>query len=163
MSCSRSPQKSWRIIKGIRESWREITKQAAERAINALYESRMLEARDNMDGTITLVLNEKGKKKALTFKAGVMKINCAGPWDGKWRVVIFDIPEDERDARDALRERLEYMGFFVLQRSVFAHPFDCRDEVEFLIELYGIREYVRFMIVQYIDNEAHLKKFFKLN
>ncbi len=163
LSCSRSPGQSWRIIKGVHESWKEITKRAAEYAVNKLYESKLLEAHANADGTTTLVLNDAGKRKALTYQAHNMKIECAGIWDKKWRVVIFDIPEDEREARDALREHLEYMGFFVLQRSVFVHPFSCQNEINFLIELYDIRKYVRFMLVEYVDNEAHLRKFFKLD
>lgn len=162
LSCSRSPRKNWRIIKGMREAWKDIDKRAAERAITLLYASRLLEARENADGTITLVLNDDGKKKALTYKASAMKIQRAGLWDKKWRVVIFDIPEDEREARDSIREHLEHMGFFVLQRSVFVHPFDCKDEIDFLIELHDIRKYVRFLVAQSIDNEPHLKKFFNL-
>ena len=40
----------------MREDWDNITKQTAERAINALYDSKLLEARENADGTTTLVL-----------------------------------------------------------------------------------------------------------
>lgn len=162
LSCSRSPKQGWRIIKGTQESWKEITKRAAEYAINKLYESKLLETRENADGTTTLVLNDAGKKKALTYQANNMRIDCAGIWDRKWRVIIFDVPEDEREARDALRGHLESMGFFILQRSVFVHPFNCQDEIDFLIELHDIRKYVRFMVAEYVDNEAHLKKFFKL-
>lgn len=162
LSCSRSPRKNWRIIKGMRETWKDINKRTAEYAITKLYESHLIEARENTDGTTTLVLNEKGKKKALTYKASAMKIQSADLWDKRWRVVVFDIPEDERDARDALRGHLEDMGFFVLQRSVFVHPLDCKDEIDFLVELHDIRKYVRFMVVESIDNEPHLKKFFNL-
>lgn len=162
LSCSRSPQKSWNIIKGMNETWKDINRQAAERAINALYETKLLQSRENRDGTTTLVLNEKGKKRALTYKTKDMKIEQPMVWDGKWRVIIFDIPEDKREMRDAIRNHLEHMGFYVLQRSVFAHPFDCRDQIEFLIELHEAREYVRFMVVEYIDNEPDLKHFFKL-
>ncbi|TSC57815.1 MAG: phenylacetic acid degradation operon negative regulatory protein [Parcubacteria group bacterium Greene0416_79] len=162
LSCSRSPEKSWRIIKGMRESWKEINRRAAERAINALYDAKLLETKVHSDGTTTLVLNEGGKKKALTYKADRIKIMRPSAWDRKWRVVIFDIPEDEREARDALRAHLEYMGFYILQRSVFVCPFECRDQIEFLIELYAIRRYVRFMVVEYIDNEDHLKKNFRI-
>lgn len=161
LSCSRSPKQSWSIIRGMHETWKDIEKQAADRAINALYASKLLEARENQDGTATLVLNEKGKKRALTYQAKNMKIARPPKWDKKWRVITFDIPEDEREARDALREHLEYMGFYILQRSVFVHPFDCRDQIEFLVELHDIRKYVRFMLVEYIDNEKDIKSFFK--
>jgi CRISPR-associated endonuclease Cas2 len=78
-------------------------------------------------------------------------------------VVLFDIPEEKRDARDSLRTRLFNLGFHELQKSVWVHPFECRDEVEFLIELGDIRPYVRFMRAHHLDNEAHIKKFFHLS
>lgn len=46
------------------------------------------------------------------------------PWDGKWRVVIFDIPEIERSSRIALRSELISLGFGKLQRSVYISPLD---------------------------------------
>jgi len=46
------------------------------------------------------------------------------PWDGKWRVVIFDIPEVERNKRLALRAELISLGFGKLQKSVYISPLD---------------------------------------
>ncbi len=162
LSCTRPNKKSWNIIKGIGETWKDIDRQSVERAVSALYESRLLKSRDNPDGTTTLLLNEKGEKRALTYKAKDMKIAHPKVWDKKWRIVVFDIPEDEREARDSLRHHLTHLGFYKLQQSVAVYPFDCRNEIDFLIELHEIRKYVRFMVSEYIDNEAHLKKFFKL-
>jgi DNA-binding transcriptional regulator PaaX len=108
------------------------------------------------------VLSENGKKRALTYQTRTMRITTPKVWDGKWRVVIFDIPEDERDARDSLREHLNRLGFYKLQQSVAIHPFDCRDEIDFVIELHAVRKYVRCMIVEQIDNERDIKRFFKL-
>ena len=110
-----------------------------------------------------MILSEEGKKRALTYNLGTMHIAIPEKWDGSWRVVLFDIPEENRDARDSLRTRLLNLGFFELQRSVLVHPFECRDEVEFLIELGDIRPYVRYMRAHHIDNEPHLKRFFRLS
>lgn len=162
LSCARSPDTQWRILRGVREEWRELSKRAAEYAINKLYESKLVESRSNPDGSTTLVLSENGKKRALTYKSGTMRVTAPNSWDKKWRVVLFDIPESEREARDALRDHLEDMGFFILQRSVFVYPFDCKNEIDFLVELHDIRKYVRFMLADSIDNEIHLRKFFKL-
>ena len=48
------------------------------------------------------------------------------PWDGQWRMVIFDLPESRRSLRAALRRRLSGSGFGCLQRSVWItpHPFE---------------------------------------
>ena len=162
LSCARSLGEQWRILKKMRGEWNDIGKQAIEQAINSLYESRLLESRKNMDGTATLVLSENGKKRALTFQAHAMKIQPQKIWDRKWRVVLSDIPEEKRGARDALRHHLHYLGFYGLQKSVSVHPFDCKDQIDFLIELHDLRQYVRFMIADSIDTEAHLKRIFNL-
>lgn len=159
----RSPKQQWKIAKGIIESWKDITRQAAERAIESLYESRLLEARENPDGTHTLTLSENGKKRALTYHLLYMKIKPSAVWDKKWRIILYDIPEDEREARNAFREHLKRLGFRKLQQSAGVTPFECRDEIEFVIELLDIRKYVRYIVGDYIDNEAYWKHVFKLD
>lgn len=163
LSCSRSPSKTLQIIRGMREAWKDINKQAADRAIQALYDSRLLEQKENADGTITLVLNEDGRKRALTYRIKNMRAPLPSKWDKKWRFILFDIPEDEREARDAIREHLESMNFYCLQKSVWVYPFDCKNEIDFIIELLNVRKYVRFIIADYLDNEEHVKHFFKLH
>jgi DNA-binding transcriptional regulator PaaX len=43
-------------------------------------------------------------------------------WDRKWRLVIFDIKEIERNLRDKLREKLKKWGFAMWQESVYISP-----------------------------------------
>ena len=143
-------------------AWKDIDKQAADRAIQALYESTLIDAKENADGTIMLILSEKGRNRALTYQYKNIKISKPTKWDKKWRLIIFDIPEHEREARDAFREHLDYMGFFCVQKSAWVYPYDCRDEIDFIIEYQGIRKHVRFIVADHFDNEEHLKKFFGL-
>lgn len=57
-------------------------------------------------------------------------------WDKRWRLVIFDIPEKERNKRDDLREKLLNLGFGMWQQSVYISPYDLKKEMnEFLEEL----------------------------
>src|SRR3989344_4593151 len=53
-------------------------------------------------------------------------------WDKLWRLVIFDIPEEERTGRMALAAKLKELGFYPLQKSVFIHPYECKDEIDFI-------------------------------
>jgi len=48
------------------------------------------------------------------------------PWDGYWRMVLFDIGEEEAVQRDRLRRYLRSHGFGYLQHSVWIspHPLD---------------------------------------
>lgn len=55
-------------------------------------------------------------------------------WDGRWVVVIFDIPEQDRWVRDKLRPDLYSLGFRMLQESVWISPFPIAEDIrEYLI------------------------------
>lgn len=45
-------------------------------------------------------------------------------WDGKWRMIMFDIQELEKRKREDLRRKLKELGFGMLQESVFITPHD---------------------------------------
>lgn len=108
-----------------------------------------------------MVLTDKGKLKALNYKFEEMRIDKKD-WDGKWRLLIFDIPEKIRQGRNSLREKIKNLGFYELQKSVFIFPYECKNEIDFIVEFFGIRRYVRFGILETIDNEKHLKQIFRL-
>jgi len=162
LGLSGSPKKYFQIIKGIKEGWREIDNRALRRAIRGLYQSKLISEKQNSDGTITMILTDQGKKKALTYNLDKMEIKKPGQWDKKWRVVLFDIPNNRKRIRDALRYHLKNLGFYEFQESVFVHPYDCKDEIDYLIEFYDIRKFVRFIIAEEIDNELDLKYHFKI-
>ncbi|MCL5784312.1 MAG: hypothetical protein M1142_03090 [Patescibacteria group bacterium] len=66
-------------------------------------------------------LSERGKDKAL-----MAALKMPGEkWDGKWRLIIFDIPEKRRPARDLLRQKLKEWGFVHFQRSVWGSKKNC--------------------------------------
>ena len=163
LGLSRSPKTSFKIIKGIKKEWEEINHQSLRRAIRSLYKSKLINEKQNTDGTITLILTDKGKQKALTYDLDEMKIKKPEKWDKKWRVVLFDIPDNRKKIREALRGHLKNMQFYEFQESVFVHPYDCEDEINYLIEFYDIRKFVRFIVAESLDNELHLKHHFKFS
>lgn len=61
-------------------------------------------------------------------------------WDGRWRIVIFDVPEETRLARDHIRRLLKELGFRQLQRSVWIHPFPVLDQFKKIQAAYDIYE-----------------------
>lgn len=63
-------------------------------------------------------------------------------WDGKWRLVFFDIPEVSRSARDQVRRLLKELGFQRLQLSVWVHPLPCLDFFQKIQEAYGIENHL---------------------
>ncbi len=159
---ARTSKQYFRVLAGAADEWRKINKQALERAIHGLYKSKLVREQENPDGSLTMVLTDKGKNKVLTFNIDSMEIKKPKQWDKKWRVVVFDIPEKKRAARDVLRETLKRLGFYEFQKSVFIHPYPCQDEVDYAIEYFDVRSWVRLMTAVSLDNELHLRKIFNL-
>lgn len=156
-----SPNKQYKILKFAAKEWQKINERELNKEIRELYNSRLVKARENPDGSFTYVLTKKGKLKALTYQFQDMEINKS-KWDGKWRVVIFDIPEKLKKSRDVLRWKLKQLEFYELQKSVFVFPYQCQDEIDFIIEFFNLRKYVRYGTLESIDNDLHLRKIFKL-
>lgn len=74
---------------------------------------------------------------------GIMKINPVKiKWDGKWRVVVFDIPEKNRRVRQALRMGLRMLEFKPLQKSVWVSKVDCTRELRSYIRELSLSSYV---------------------
>jgi len=163
LSATRSARKQWHIIKGISEGLKEIDQQTIDRAVGSLVKTKLIKEKYNRDGTITLILNDYGKERAMTFNLENIKVPHQKNWDGKWRIVIFDIPYYLRKSRDSLRLLLKQMGFYTLQKSVFIHPFDCQKEIEFITEYHHANKYIRFIVADSVDNESFLRKHFELS
>ena len=157
-----TPRQYFRVIREVKDEWQDINSRALNYAIRSLYKSKLIRERENPDGSLTMVLTDKGKKKAITFNIDNMEIKKPKVWDKKWRLVIFDIPEKKRQARDVLRETLKRLGFYEFQKSVFTHPYPCQDEMDYLIEYYNIRSHVRIVTATELDNEIHLRKIFNI-
>ena len=161
LSLQRSPKGYFRMVKNIHKEWRKINQRALTKAINSLYRSNLLEQKNNRDGTVTFVLSRNGKREALTYNLDKMSIPKL-TWDKVWRLVLFDIPEKKKKIREVFRYHLKRLGFVELQRSVFILPFKCRDEIDYLIEFYNIRRFVRFVEARFVDNELDLRRKFNL-
>jgi len=84
-------------------------------------------------------------------------------WDGKWRVLIFDIREQRRQVRERLRLLLQGAGFIRLQDSVWVHPYPC-DEFVALVRAHlasGVVE-LRSLVAEALESDHALREHFGL-
>ncbi len=63
-------------------------------------------------------------------------------WDGRWHIVGYSVPEEQRGLRDALRKRLSYLGFGQLPSGTWISPHDLRSEVDELVVELGAETHV---------------------
>ncbi len=127
-----------------------------------LRQERLIEMNETSDGKTKIILTEEGKKKVLEYRFEDIKIEPMKKWDKKWRMVIFDIPEHHKKARNALRDKLRELEFYQLQKSVWIHPYECRDEINFIIEFFNISSYVRMAEVNHFDGDKLIKEKFNI-
>ncbi|KKU87111.1 hypothetical protein A3A64_02475 [Candidatus Gottesmanbacteria bacterium RIFCSPLOWO2_01_FULL_48_11] len=131
--------------------------------VRQLEKRRFVRMRDNPDGSVTLTIAKRGMIRALTYQLDTMTLSIPRKWDKKWRVIIFDIPVAFNRIRDIFRMRLQQLGLYQLQESVYISPYSCFDEVEFLRELYGVPFTVRYLLVEKVEEDSFLKKHFRLS
>ncbi len=70
-------------------------------------------------------------------------------WDGKWRMLMYTIPEEKRKIRDELRKELIWSGFGSIANGCWISPNNLEKEVHLLIEKYGIQAHVDFFVAEY--------------
>lgn len=119
-------------------------------------------ATEHNAGKTFLRLTEKGERFAALMQDGALTPKKPRRWDGKWRLLIFDIPERRRRARGQVRKTLVKLGFVRLQDSVWAFPYDCEDYIAILKADLRIGKDVLYIIADQIENDTVLRSHFKL-
>ncbi len=125
------------------------------------------------DKGLIVFIEKDGKKFARLTTAGEdairleekivsMKTHRPKKWDGKWRMVIFDIPEQRRKVRGRLREIMQEVGFVRLQDSVWIFPYDSEDLVTLLKAELRLGSDVIYAIMDSFLDERSIRTHFKL-
>ena len=74
-------------------------------------------------------------------------------WDGKWRLITFDIPEKFRKERNWLRHSLQTAQYKMLHRSVFVGKFPLDEDLYKSIYRKKLDGYMRILTVGEIDED----------
>lgn len=147
------------------EGWRQkqLRNYKSKKIYNSLYylKRQGLVKEASKNGRKFLILTQKGQLEVLLSKARD-KNPAEQNWDGKWRLIIFDIPEEAHDKRDKLRRILKEMGFIKLQASVFISPFPIAGSAVDYLKQSGLIEFIRFGRLDELDDDRKLKEKFKL-
>lgn len=114
------------------------------------------------DGKKYLRITEEGHKAFAFEQAKVALKNQKKKWDGRWRMVVFDIPERRSAVRFRLRRIMSEIGFVRLQDSVWVYPYDCEDFVALLKAELKIGRDVLYTIVDTIEHDRDIRAHFRL-
>jgi len=131
-------------------------------AVSRLVGRGMLE-RKGYGPTARLQLTAKGKQHAeFLFNNIVMAAKKPKRWDGRWRIVMFDVWERRRAVRDRLRYLLQKIGFVKLQNSVWTYPYDCEEVIALIRSELRVGKGAMYLIADGIEGDKVLREHFGL-
>ena len=97
-------------------------------------------------GKSAIMLTPKGAERILEIKAKI-----EGPSkrkDGKWQMVIFDIPEEIRARRDYFRNGLKRLKYQRLQKSIWVCPYDVLKDTQELVKYLKLEAFVKLLLIE---------------
>ncbi len=106
-------------------------------------------------------LTKKGKKRIDTGRIEQLQWETKEQ-DGLYRLIMFDIPEKRRGARDVLRNKLLEFECHQIQKSVYVTPYRCEDIMEKLVKLLHIERFVHVVKAVHLGHDdAKIRRYFK--
>ncbi|MEK9172003.1 MAG: CRISPR-associated endonuclease Cas2 [Patescibacteria group bacterium] len=141
---------------------RERLYQRISQAVSRLEQSGLITTSGER-GNRRIQITERGKTMLDDLEFKEYTIPEQAFWDGKWRVLVFDMTEKRRSTRDKLRRLLQGTGFVRLQDSVWVYPYPC-DEFISLARAHlksGVGE-MRAFVAEAIESDKILREHFHL-
>jgi CRISPR-associated endonuclease Cas2 len=123
------------------------------RVYKELKRQGLIQITEEKDG-IRLGLTIKAAHKLLAIGADEVTIPLMKKWDYQWRLVCFDIPSGKSAQRMYFNRRLHELGFTMLQRSMWVHPFECIDEIKLITDYVQLTKYISVLEVVKLDEKS---------
>ena len=96
------------------------------------------------------MLTKKGFDKAVRAQFDLENDSMEKRKDGKWVMLIFDVPEKYRKSRELLRGILYKLKYKMFQQSVWISPYDVSERTEGLLQEYSLDEFVKIFLIEEI-------------
>lgn len=102
-------------------------------------------------------LTKEGKKKVHSLKLDSDTTLVNTTWDGFWRIILLDLPENRKSERESLRYILKKAGFVCLKNSAWISPFPFEHLFTNIKKDLGLTTEMMIIVTQFVDEET--KKF----
>lgn len=153
-----------RVIKFILEEKKKNVRQSEIKRRLKQMEKREILYIEEKNGETYVYLKDKGKIELVKHSIRLLLVfkKKKKKWDGRWFIVFFDVPENERIKRDYLRKLLKYLGFYQYQKSVYIFPYECEKEIFLIKKIIEGAKYMKYIIAEKIEEEEKIKRFFNI-
>ena len=128
-------------LEALKEAEDAKTSYALTRSVKNLVEAGFAEMHSS-DNQSYVRITKRGKTKLNTIELVGEEALVPTVWDGLWRIIILDIPEERKSEREALRYLLKKANFVCIKNTVWIspHPYEhlfmnIKKELNFTTEL----------------------------
>ena len=140
------------------KGWEEYNLWRLRQVVKRMQNSQLVEIKEEK-GIPIVKISKKGKNKLLKYDIEKMQLDQSN-WDGKWRLIIYDVKTPKRKNSEMFRRVITNLKFLKLQKSVYLTPFKCEDEIEYLRQVFEIGNEVLILTVRNLENEEAYRKYF---
>jgi DNA-binding transcriptional regulator PaaX len=113
-------------------------------------------------GRSAYIITPKGEERLHDIVIDDIELKNQRKWNGKWHIVMYDLPIRFKKARNAFRWKLKDLGFFQFQKSAWIYPYPCEGEVLFVADFFGVQKYIEILEVNKILDDTKIKEHFGL-
>lgn len=152
-----------KILKQVSFEWKKYkNKKKFFNSFNYLKNSGMI-SMEYRGKQLYISLTEEGKQRVKKYWIDDLQIKKPEKWDGKWRIMIFDVKDKQKIKREALRGKIKELGLYQLQKSVWVCPYSFEKEAGILREFFGFDlEEMKLIVALEIENDEAIRRYFKL-
>jgi len=145
--CKRNNRKTWRKF-----YW----------SLNYLNRRGYARILESGNGFIKVRITKKGEDVIRRVDIDSLELKRQEEWDGKWRVIAFDVPVSKNKNRLAFTEKIKELGFIMVQKSLWAYPYECHEELAILRKFYGVEKCVSYFQAVEVEDEKFWRTKFNL-
>lgn len=131
-------------------------KYAVARSLKGLKDAGLIERVSSPQNEYARLTRE-GRKKIHSINLENETTLANTSWDGFWRIVLLDLPENRKSERESLRYLLKKAGFVCLKNSAWISPFPYEHLFANIKRDLGLTTEVMIIVTELVDEET--KKF----
>ncbi len=122
---------------------------ALNRSIKGLKDSGLIQQISNFAR-----LTKEGKRKLHSMQLDNPCLPANVSWDGYWRVILLDLPEERKSERESLRYLLKKAGFVCLKNSAWISPHPLEHLFINIKKDLGLSHEMMIMVTPFVDDET---------
>jgi DNA-binding transcriptional regulator PaaX len=129
---------------------------ALNRSIKQLVESGCVEIKSS-DNQKYLKITKKGQSKLNSIRLEGEEALVPNTWDGFWRIIILDIPEERKSEREALRYLLKKANFICVKNTVWISPHPYEHLFTNIKKDLNLKNELMIIVTNKLDPETNLE------